>query len=127
MPPGRTMMLTKSASGIGLSTRATGVRLVSAVSEDTPVRADAWELEPAVDTALGIELLELAGGRVGTRYSSGRGTQWLQNWNVPRFNSTTRVQNSGRSTPVRPAAMFVPTPWRYSCILTCTERTTQGK
>jgi hypothetical protein len=73
-------MLLNSVSGDGLSTRATVVArwVVSAVSEDTPVRVDACELDPDVGPALGIELV-LACGRVGTMYSSGMGTQWLEN------------------------------------------------
>jgi hypothetical protein len=50
VPPGRTTMLVKSASGPGLSTRAAIVRVSAVVREDTPV---ATVLPPVVETALG--------------------------------------------------------------------------
>ena len=74
VPPGRTLMLLNSASGAGLSTRATEVRVVSAVMDDTLVRVVACELELVVCATLGTELM-LDCGRVGARYSSCIGTQ----------------------------------------------------
>ena len=78
VPPGRTTMLLNSASGDGLSTRATEVLgVLSAVREDMPLRVDACEVETVVGAMLGTELA-LPWGRVGARYSSGIGTQWLE-------------------------------------------------
>jgi hypothetical protein len=61
-------MLLKSASGVGLSTRATGVRVESAVREDTPVRVVDTELAP-VGVALGVLELPVPLGlpRTGSR------------------------------------------------------------
>lgn len=70
-----------SASGAGFSTRDTGARFaVSAIMDDTPVRAELLtELAP-VETTLGalvpIELLVPL--CTCSRYSSGMGTQLLE-------------------------------------------------
>ena len=86
MPPGRTVMLVKSESGAGLSTRATEERWgsfavarppVSPVRDDMPVRVVPRELSSVVtmDRAPRAEPpVAPLGGAGGVTYSSGSGT-----------------------------------------------------
>ena len=133
MPPGRTVMLVNSGSGVGLSMRDTDVRGVFPVREDMSVRADVvdpstaeWSLRACCPTVL-PRVLAPPWANGGVMYSSGSGTQWLEKWNVPRFNSVTNVRNCGRSTPACPAATLVPKLCQYSYIVTCTVRMMHAK
>ena len=99
VPPGRTAILQKSASFTVFSIGV--IRWVlSVVNDETPVRPESTELPP-VGTALGaLEPPEPPlPVRIGSRYSTGIGTQLLEFGNVPCLRSATIARNSGLSTP----------------------------
>ncbi len=99
MPPGRMVMLEKSASPPGLSIRFAIVR-VSVVSDETPICTVGAVLPPVAAT-LGVLDMTVAFEveRTGAMYPSGKGTQLLLLRNVPCRRSHNSALKSGRSTP----------------------------
>jgi hypothetical protein len=95
-------MLLNSASGAGFATRAAGAARVSVVvREDTPVRVDETELA-AVEGVPGMRTLPvllLVLARVCSKYSSGMGTQSLEQWKDPFLRLARTVRKSGIAIP----------------------------
>lgn len=102
-------MFANSASGAGLSIRATGgVRLVSGVRVDIPDRPAVLAPDDVYATlCVLVVMLAALVLSSGVRYPSGIGTQWLDCGKVPRLSSAVNVRKSGSSTPACPSTMFV--------------------